>query len=54
MTVKDLEKLRDDLVKIPGVEKDVTIALYNLSIALIERLDMFLEKTTIKNMFGFK
>ena len=54
MTVKDLEKLRDDLVKIPGVEKDVTMAIYNLAVVLAERLDGFttlLNKTTDKSMF---
>ena len=39
MTAKDLEKFRDDLVKVPGVEKDITMALYNIGIAIVERLD---------------
>jgi hypothetical protein len=41
MTVNDLIKARDELVMVPGANKDLVIAVYNIGIAITERLDKF-------------
>lgn len=39
MTIEELVAKRDNLVMVPGKEKDLTEAVYNVGIALVERLD---------------